>query len=193
MQRQESATGALRSGPVDPYDAARRSLVLEGELTGALPRLESAVAALMAPPAVRVRFTGGPVPGGGDPGIEVHAEARVEMVCQRCLESFQHTLVSDATLRVRSRPSGTADDERMGGNDGQDEIECDPGDRINLRELVEDEMILALPFAPTCERPACGLDVPADVATGEADESPARKENPFAALAALRGTAPAGD
>jgi uncharacterized protein len=64
--------------------------------------------------------------------------------------------------------------------------------RLNLLELLEDELILALPLVPrhaTCPEP---LLAPAGgEPEGMPDEEPA--PNPFAVLAALRGRKPRGE
>ena len=58
---------------------------------------------------------------------------------------------------------------------------------LDLIELLEDELLLALPLVPRHE--ACPEPLPmsaGEVSEGEADDEP----HPFAALAALRGRKP---
>jgi len=56
---------------------------------------------------------------------------------------------------------------------------------VDLRELVEDELLLAMPLVPRHEVcPAPLLAPQADVAFEEAEQD---RPNPFAALAALKG------
>ena len=108
------------------------------------------------------------------PLIEGHVEATLWQTCQRCLEEMPITVASDFRLVV------------VEGLDEAGELDeaFDPllvEERgVSLMDLVEDELILALPVVPLhedCEGPQH------DDATVVAGES---GENPFAALEALK-------
>lgn len=116
---------------------------------------------------------------GGQAEVWLHlqATAPVALQCQRCLQTVAQTLVVDRRLRfVRSE----AEAERLDESSEDDVLVLSP--RLDLHDLVEDELILALPLVPRhdglCPQP---LPMPVDDLQ---DEEPA--PNPFAALAALR-------
>lgn len=119
---------------------------------------------------------------GGEPEIWLHVEARTQMdlECQRCLRPVSAPLTARRSFRFVADEATAA------------EIDADSEDDVlaltralNLQELVEDELILALPLVPmhdACPEP---LGVPAA-------EEPAAEERPnaFAALAALKRQGP---
>jgi uncharacterized protein len=110
-------------------------------------------------------------PLGDAPQLRLHlaAHARVWLTCQRCLQPVAHELAAERTLRFV-----------------HDEDVLTLPRALNLHELVEDELILALPLVPRhdqCPEPLAyepGGEEPAPA--GEAAEAP----HPFAALARLK-------
>ena len=118
---------------------------------------------------------------GGEPEVWLHlqANAPVALQCQRCLQAVAQTLVVDRRLRfVRSE----AEAERLDEASEDDVLVLSP--RLDLHELVEDELILILPLVPRHDGP-CPEPLPMPV-DDLPDEEPA--PNPFAALAALRSS-----
>jgi uncharacterized protein len=107
----------------------------------------------------------------------VVADARVELICQRCLENFETSTRAKfqeefrVAYDVRSGNAvfGTADDERFEISDAHE---------LDIREPLRQELIVALPMRPDCG-PTCSG--PAMIDDGSADEVDER----FAALAAL--------
>ena len=78
-------------------------------------------------------------------------EAEVPLVCQRCLQTFAWHGEMDADWRlVRSE----AEEARV-------LKECEPilveDDWLHLHELMQDEVLLALPLIPHCSDPACDI------------------------------------
>ncbi len=104
--------------------------------------------------------------------LRLQVNGVLPLACQRCLEAIHFELDVDSQLELISEDSELS----------QDELEDDTRDflpvagELDVAELVEDEILLALPVAPRHER--CGLPGAADV--GE-------RINPFAALAELKG------
>ncbi len=92
----------------------------------------------------------------------------------------QHVAVDRALRFVRGEDEAARLDE-----ESDDDVLALAG-RLDLAELAEDELILALPLVPMHD--ACPQPLAADMAPAGADEAagPARP-NPFASLAALRG------
>ena len=115
---------------------------------------------------------------GGEAEVWLHLTATTTVVlqCQRCLQGLDELLQVDRHFRfVR----GEAEAARLDEESDDDVLELPP--RLDLHELVEDELILALPLVPRHPRCPVPLPLPADT---DVAEEPA--PNPFAALAALR-------
>jgi hypothetical protein len=123
-------------------------------------------------------IVGRPV-AGGDPEIWLHLMAHAEVVlqCQRCLQPTLERLTVDRRFRfVRNEDEAARLDE-----ESEDDVLALP-ERLDLEELLEDELILGLPLVP--RHGQCQHPLPMRAADpGADDEAP----NPFAALAALRG------
>jgi uncharacterized protein len=110
--------------------------------------------------------------------LHVAAQAEVAMTCQRCLKPVQEVLDIDRWVRfVDTEAEAAALDA-----DSDDDVLALPR-HLDARELIEDELLLALPLVPrheTCPEP---------LAHAEDDEPAAEEEerpNPFAKLAALK-------
>jgi len=119
---------------------------------------------------------------GGEPENWLHlqAQALVPLQCQRCLQTYAQALRVDRRfLFVAHESQAERLDEEL-----EDDVLVMPA-RLDLAELLEDELILALPLVPRHED-GCPLPLPlrADDLKAEA------AANPFAALAALRGRPP---
>lgn len=157
-----------------------------GELAGrwaqsAMPRLAEGLLQLADEPAAvewTARGEQRPVRGGA-PQIRLHLSARtvVSLECQRCLMPMQQPLEVDREFLFARDEAEAA---RLDEESEEDVLVL--ARVLDLAELVEDELILALPIVPrhgTCPQPLLAPD-----ASG--DEAEAPRENPFAALAALR-------
>jgi uncharacterized protein len=116
---------------------------------------------------------------GGEPQTWLHlrADARLALVCQRCLGPVEAAIESQRSFLF------------VAGEDAAAQLDADTEDDVlaltralDLRELVEDELLLALPLVPRHE--LCPEPLP----VRDDDELPAGEErpNPFAALAALK-------
>lgn len=126
--------------------------------------------------------------------VEVSGTLRsaITLYCGRCLTEFQTALSSGFELTFSRETVHRAVAE------GDDEIELSTedlglitftGDEINLDDIVEEQVLLALPFRPLCSEacrglcPDCGIDLnqhECDCARG------AFRENKFAALQNLK-------
>ena len=91
----------------------------------------------------------------GRPAVEIRLRATLQLRCQRCLAALAFE-VDEQALLVLAGSQAEIDAEP---------IEVDAPDRVvatkemDLRVLVEDELILALPYAPRHERCAPGTEV----------------------------------
>lgn len=104
--------------------------------------------------------------------LELHVEAGLPLVCQRSLETFVHEVVLDERLGLI-----TEEAQEAALPPGYEPLLVSNGE-IDPADVIEDELILALPVVPL--KPGAPLEWkdPSD----EDDEPP----NPFAALGSLR-------
>ena len=158
----------------------------DGQLQGdwplsAMPRLAAGVQALKPGAQASWSAQGSlrPVTGGpAEVWLHMQGRAEVSLECQRCLQPMTELLEVDRRFRfVRHEAEAAKLDE-----ESEDDVLALP-QRLDLHELLEDELILALPIVP--RHGVCPQALPL-AAEPEAEVAP----NPFAALAALRGRMP---
>jgi len=127
---------------------------------------------------VRWRAIGSTRRVGGEDQIWMHllADADVVLQCQRCLLPLDEAVHVDRHFRF------VADEETAAALDDEieDEVLALPK-TLNLRDLVEDEMLLALPLVPRHD--VCPEKVTLQFGDVEEVEE---KAHPFASLAMLR-------
>jgi uncharacterized protein len=127
---------------------------------------------------VRWRAIGSHRSVGGEDQVwmQLLAEADVVLQCQRCLQPLNEPVRVDRQFRfVADEDTAAALDDEM-----EDEV-LELPKSLNLRDLVEDEMLLALPLVP--RHAVCPQAVPMQFGDVEEVEE---KANPFASLALLR-------
>ena len=117
------------------------------------------------------------------PVVRVEVRAKLPVQCQRCLETMPLTVESSSTLGVVSGPDEA---ERL-----PDDLEplLVGDDRLALRSLVEDELLLAVPAAPMHPPEECTVrldELNADPRQSS-DVAQEGAGNPFAALAGWKG------
>ena len=161
---------------LDVAATAAAGLVLEGQWPVAeFERLAENVAQ-DGDVAWSVRGQLRPVAGGeAEVWLQLAARAKVWRECQRCLQPVALDLEVSRPLRF------VADETTAAALDANSEDDVLVASRnLDLHELVEDELLLALPLVPKHER--CPRNLP--MATGDVAAEPA--PSPFAALAALK-------
>jgi uncharacterized protein len=112
-----------------------------------LPRLEE----LLAQPqgVLNATFAFSTLPSGR-PGASITVRAEPMLVCQRCLQGFAFPVQSSSRVEF-------ADDEMAVAADTERELFVTRGGLVSLRQLAEEELLLALPIAPVCRTPLrCG-------------------------------------
>ena len=120
-------------------------------------------------------------PRAAEPQTWLHLEAAatVSLVCQRCLQPYAQPLSVQRSLRfVRDEDLAA----QLDADSDEDVLAMSRS--LDLRELIEDELLLELPLVPRheeCPEPLVHAD---EELPEEAQED---KPNPFAALAALKG------
>jgi uncharacterized protein len=154
----------------DAFAFARDGRVLEGTLPiSELERLHDLLVEVVGEVAFRLQGFKGE---RGEPMLQLEISGVLPLACQRCLNAVPCDLDVDSLLELVPE----------GAELSEDELEDDTRDflpverELDVAELVEDEILLALPVAPRHEK--CGLPGAADA--GE-------RINPFAALSGLKG------
>ena len=162
---------------------ARQGGQLAGQLAlSGLDRLREMQLAGPAPAAPEVEWTARgesrPVRGGpAEVWLHLSASVRMTLQCQRCLNGVAARLDAARSFRfVHGEAQAAALDEQT----ENDVLALTRG--LDLIELVEDELLLALPLVPRHE-PACSDPLPVPAADVLLDDAPV---NPFAALASLK-------
>jgi uncharacterized protein len=137
---------------IDGFEFATAGATQEGTLPlSSFPRLRD----LLASDAGDVRYAvQGVRDERGRPALEIGVRATLQLRCQRCLAPLAFE-VDEQALLVLAGSQAEIDAEPL---------EVDAPDRLvakrdmDLRVLVEDELILALPYAPRHEDCAAGTE-----------------------------------
>jgi uncharacterized protein len=166
----------MAAGLPDTVDCARLAEdVAELERTyelRSLPRIKD----LLAEPAgvLNASFVFSKT-ASGRAGARVEARAAPMLTCQRCMRAFAFPVSGGSDVEFVSDPSGAAPD-------AEREIFHAAGGQVSLRELAEEELLLALPIAPACDAPdECG-NAPS-LAVDAAQPAPSDEvRRPFGAL-----------
>lgn len=106
-------------------------------------------------------------------------EAEIETTCERCLEPMTLSLEADVDLLLATHEPGNVEE--------QEDVLVVENEPIALSELVENELILAMPMIPMHQPDQC----PAAGLTGGSgpdgsNKSESGKKSPFAELAKLK-------
>ena len=161
---------------IDPSRSAQRKLVCDGyfEVSG-MNRLLAVCDAQCEQVQVNVNFG---VDEQGLVAVSGTASATVALICQRCTDEF------DLALEVSFTFSPVKDEEAEAELPSYyDAIELDENGEVNLRELVEDEFLLAIPLIPRHSLKDCQASP--DSVWGELPEE-LEKPNPFDVLKKLK-------
>ena len=174
----------MKAFAIDAFDFGRLKEQREGDLALAeLPRL----AQECAEGADKSQGLHWSVAGGthesGHLQLVVKVNGPVQLVCQRCLQPFGFEIDSTSTLILAKDETQADQIEQMLDDDSLDVI---VGSKtMNLRDVVEDEALLAIPQAPKhvqCPAGAVAAAVAAKQAQAERQEEIAVKPSPFAVL-----------
>ena len=165
-------------------DLARQGARVERRLVPEeLPRLSS-IARVLRPVDVVLEFARDEA---GRVRVTGSVEARVQAVCQRCVEDVERSISARIDLAIVSEHEAR----QLGG---ALDVHTADGMSVSCAELVEDELIMALPERLCREEPceyAPHLFYPALEAREEQENAAGgdSRENPFSVLAALKGQA----
>lgn len=114
--------------------------------------------------------------------VKGELEADVCVICQRCLEPMREQVQSSFTLAIVS------DDESAKQVPSQYEpLETGPGGGVKLYDVVEDELLLAMPAFPMHREQDCNVDLVRHEQAGDQPDSVSAegKKKPFELLEGL--------
>jgi uncharacterized protein len=153
---------------IDGFEFASAGASRKGDWPlGDFPRLQD----LLASDAGEVHYSiEGVRDGRGRPSLRVRVSGTLQLRCQRCLEPLPFAVRADATL-VLAGSQAEIDAEPV---DAQAADPVVAGRDMPVRDLIEDELILAVPYAPRHE--SCSARPSPDAET---------KQSPFAGLRGL--------
>jgi uncharacterized protein len=141
----------MASGSTDRVDCARlaedASVLERVYALSELPRLQDLLA--QGRGSVRARFAFSTL-GSGRAGATVAVQANPQLVCQRCLQGFEMQVAGDSEIEF-------AASEAQAPVESPREIYLMNEGSVSLRELAEEELLLALPVIAACNQPeTCG-------------------------------------
>jgi len=113
----------------------------------------------------------------GRPGARVEVRAAPALICQRCMRGFAFPVQGGSNVEF-------ADDEAAAATDPARELFGTRGG-LSLRELAEEELLLALPIAPACGTPMTCGNAPALVLDASAPDGSEEMRRPFSVLSDL--------
>jgi len=166
---------------IDPFKAAQKRSSYEGViLSKDLPRLREAAKEPYSDVAVQLHC------GVDEQGLTVlkgSSATTVNLQCQRCNELMVMDLTVDFAYSPVASESKVEDvPERY------EPIVVDEFSEVSLRQIVEDELILALPLVPMHEPSECRISENEMTFGVIAEEKAAEKPNPFEVLKQLKST-----
>lgn len=117
---------------------------------------------------------------GRKPQVVLKVQAQILLTCQRCMQPMTYIVNESVLFDVVRQESAISDvnDAEPFDPDTPEELVADP--RFDIEQLIEDQLILAVPYVPRHE--SC------TAAASPAQEEPETPRiSPFGSLAALKG------
>lgn len=163
--------------PWDTFAAERRTLAGRIDAATLAPRLAEALARERPAGTVAYELHFAPVPAAAGEAVIVTGQlrARLEATCQRCLEPFEMTLEVAVDVEVET---SRAAPESKAGSDRSVPDRADADAVPSLDALIEEELILAIPFLPRHPGDFC----PQAPGAREAEPEDSDMQRPFAGL-----------
>lgn len=164
---------------IDPFRLARQEQILTGALElKTMHRLAESLSDSGGTVNVELAFG---IDAQGVAHVRGHLAARVRMVCQRCMQPVELPVTADIMIGF------VTSDEQARQLGGEYEPCMVSDDSLILAELVEDELILALPIVALHDDASCEPILARLQAESERVEHDHVKPNPFAVLSVLKG------
>ncbi len=130
---------------IDGFEFATAGATQEGTLPlSSFPRLQDVLVSNAGEVAYALK---GVRDERARPSLQLSARATLQLRCQRCLGPLAHEVRAEALLVLAS--SQAEIDAEPASVDSPDRVIA--GKEMGVRDLVEDELILALPYAPRHE------------------------------------------
>ncbi len=162
---------------LDPRRLANQGVILAGQVALAhCERLQEAVLEVSEPIDVSLTFE---IAEQGRKVVRGQASTTVMMACQRCLEPIASPVKASIQLGIV-----WSEDEAKALSKDLDPWIVD-GEEADISVMVEDELLLALPFVTYHPEGQCHVVIPS--AMGE-ETSDVGKENPFSILEQLKNS-----
>ena len=147
---------------VDGFEVARNGQSLSGEVSlKDLPRLRDVLADRSAAPMLTWLLDGVLRERAGSPPqplLHLTVRGAVPLTCQRCLQTVEQPVNEDVVFRLEHD-----DTEPTQAELEEDEEVLPLSGPLNVRDLVEDQVLLALPIVPmhtVCPQPLAVADEP---------------------------------
>jgi uncharacterized protein len=161
---------------IDPFKLAYNGVVLEGTMQlSEMPRLCGALTDSNGDVEVKIQFD---IDELGIPFVSGQFKTTLSLLCERCMQPMPYAVDSKlllALVKHESRIENLAEQYEPWLIEGDDPVK--------LSELIEDELILALPIVPKHPE-AC---LPAEMwSSGDEVGEEDKPESPFAVLSALK-------
>jgi uncharacterized protein len=137
-----------------------------------LPRLQELLAQNGGRLTARFTFSKA---ASGRAAASIAIRAAPQLVCQRCMQAIAFPVSGGSEVEF-------SDDEDAAGSSMERELYQMNGGRVSLRELAEEELLLALPLAPACSAPQDCAHAPTLVADVDTPEPSGEMRRPFSAL-----------
>ncbi len=162
---------------VDPFRFAHDAVELDSRLP--LTQMKRLSAMLYQPDGTAGISLAFAVDALGISILRGRVQASLDLICQRCLEPVHVDVDASLALGFARSEAGleqvSSEFEAIRVEDGQ----------VNLLDLLEDEIMLALPQIPRHEENECQASTMAD-APEIIEARPEKRENPFSVLAGLK-------
>jgi len=170
------SSGSAR-GRFDAFRLAARGEALAGEADmTSRARVRDRLAQAAGAAMVSWRIEGGH-DALGRPALTLTVQGNLPLECQRCLQPF------DTAIEQRSELLLARDEAELAKLDAEEREVLLASAPLDAMTLIEDELLLSLPFAPMHAEAQC----PAPAQAGEPGGEPERNTpSPFARLAALK-------
>ncbi len=161
---------------IDSLDFARKGQELRGIVpVSEMTRLQDVLAAQDGEVSYVLRGLTGK---DGKLLLELSLTGDCRLRCQRCLQGMTYVINSVSLLMPVPENELESSSTEGGELDEEEEIDRIPADaHLDVLGLVEDEILLGLPFSPRHEFGACAAAT---------ENAPAGKPNPFAVLRELK-------
>lgn len=165
---------------IDPFRFAEQRRLVAGRLpVVAMERLVQSLDSSEGDVGVELEFG---IDQEGIRFVSGRLRAVLSLVCQGCLEPMEYPVDTRVQLAFAS---SEAEAKRLPGR--YEPLLVDPDGQLFLKDVIEDELILALPIIARHAEDECAAEGAGSVGKDEGEAGP--RENPFAVLARLKNVA----